>query len=120
MNRLLTSILVSLVAANTALQADPSRPRLVVGIVVITLSLLLIVRGTHAQFSNPAILIMILSGIGLAALYAIIGASESYYNIIGSTPDPSRSPSRQGAGSLSARRATPSRKKGGATKRERH
>ena len=34
MNRLLTSILVSLVAANTALQADPSRPRLVVGIVV--------------------------------------------------------------------------------------
>ncbi|MBD5306429.1 MAG: DUF4105 domain-containing protein [Bacteroides sp.] len=92
----------------------------IAGIDVITLSLLLIVRGTHAQISNPAILIMILSGIGLAALYAIIGASESYYNIIGSTPDPSRSPSRQGAGSLSARRATHSRKKGGATKRERH
>ena len=34
MNRLLTSVLCSLVGITTVLQADASRPRLVVGIVV--------------------------------------------------------------------------------------
>ena len=34
MNRLLTSVLFGLVGINTVIQADPTRPRLVVGIVV--------------------------------------------------------------------------------------